>query len=147
MRPYETMLRRYRETARGLLGCYPAASTVILATPRISPPLSRSLSLSLSPIGNMRLSTLPWRYRYDGVLVTKNNAWWHDENCEKRRRSSTMFFFFSVFSTPPPPSQPTRRSTMLARTQKLFRTYGKIRVEMFLTVSELRFKVLLFSPL
>lgn len=45
MRPYETMLRRYRETARGLLGYFPAASTVI---PRHRAHLSLFLSFSLT---------------------------------------------------------------------------------------------------
>jgi len=39
MRPYETMLRRYRETARGLLGCFPRFHRRL--PPPVTPPARR----------------------------------------------------------------------------------------------------------
>lgn len=50
MHPYETMLRRYRETARGLLGCFPAAARFH----RRPPGTARG---SLAPVEDTRLST------------------------------------------------------------------------------------------
>jgi len=133
MRPYETMLRRYRETARGLLGCYPAASTIIPATLYVSlslsPSLSLSLSLSLSHLSGIEGCVNRYGgYRHDGVSVTKNNARWHDENCEKRQLSP-MFFSFGPFHSPR--SLCNRLTEVLRSRENYFALTKKIRVETY----------------
>lgn len=107
MRPYETMLRRYRETARGLLGYFPAASTVI---PR------HCTSLSLSLLSHVHT------YTYQGYeAVYTAMAWWlpprrsfsYEKQCLVTRRKlletsalvDDVFFSPGPLFTPPTPSQ------------------------------------------
>jgi len=98
MRPYETMLRRYRETARGLRGCFPRSS-LPSSSPLPSPTTTR---WSLSPVGveglasgvalSAQAGVTP---RHGRVSVSREKQWpvTRRKLRETRRQPSTMFLF------------------------------------------------------